>query len=239
MKLRSNIVLVLITIGCLNASFAEEIGLSVLLEEYKANRDGVISYMAASHALTEVVDTIDGGTPSWIRSVSNYYTDGKQIDATLEVIHSLVHPEDQGTPANTIRKRVMWIDDGWIEYNYSTLPGRNNWGSLIHSEKNKAEYLYTTHDRSPLDGLFRGDTKFIDEILREASNCQNPQLAVLNGEQCYLVEARTLYGEYKVWFNPAYRNSIVEAQVHKTGTDICYGRPINESNVSETKGSVA
>ena len=204
--------------------FAEEITPLRILEKYKANRELLKNHITHSEEITETRDTAYGGSPEWKRILSEFRTDGKQIDSTTQMWRNLSGPDDQSSNEKPFIKNVIWDEQNWTEY----LPN-NKWAFISKREKHKNEYIYRAYSGSSLDGLFLGDDRPVEDILAEASNINfRPQMDSVNGINCYVIDADTTSGKYSLWIDPEHGYSIAKAKIHKSGDDILYGKPISK-----------
>ena len=113
-------------------------------------------------------------------------------------------------------------------YQYSTAPTSTTrpQGILkIHRTRKYAEELIS---RGCLFGILfgysSGDDKRLDSVLREADAIEvERELAMIADSLCYVINATTPYGKYKVWLDPEHGYNIARMEVRKDTGDLMFG----------------
>jgi len=74
----------------------------------------------------------------------------------------------------------------------------------------------------------------IDHVLRRALQDQGDSVFLqdsmekVGGADCYVIEAVTKFGKYKVWLDPTHGYNVAKAELRKGGSDLLNGKPMPE-----------
>jgi len=116
---------------------------------------------------------------------------------------------------------VLW--DGRERYQYSRASRAakkpsNLAGSVIISHEKRRDF--ETCGLSFNVGYFTGDTSRIDTRLRQEKSAKLlEEMENVGGSECYVIEADTKYGKYKVWFDPQHGYNIAKAVLERRPGD--------------------
>ena len=91
----------------------------------------------------------------------------------------------------------------------------------------------------PLEGYLASDQVSFVELLRRAKKLQlHPRKENVQGFECYVLEASTGHGAYKVWLDPACGYLPRKAVVQKRGSDVWDHKPLNGTYLSEVDSAL-
>ena len=77
-------------------------------------------------------------------------------------------------------------------------------------------------------GFLYGDVERFDSILRQADSISvRDELERVGSGDCYVIDAKTKHGTYKIWLDPERGYGIAKADLHKGPKDLWYGRPLD------------
>lgn len=201
---------------------------SEMLERYETNQRGLQSHVIKSEDIVEINDTgVADHSRKWIRSVSEIRRDRGRVDLIMHQWPKMDHKDEPTPPERAYTIRVIWDGETWLEHEYRNkdAPGRVVVSTREH-EKEKREYIAVGYYGSPLDGIFTGDLEPVTWILGKTNNMRlRDDMEMVAGVPCYVIEASTTSnGDYTIWIDPKHGYNIVKARVHKTGSDILYGK---------------
>lgn len=193
-----------------------------LISKLQENQKNFTKYGAKS-VFTAEINT--GQDTSYSHEETEIFIDNNRIDFRKHQWSNL-NSMDQATPLeNAVNRSFMW--DGSSFYIYVK---QQNYDGILHlqsNDDNKNEMLSTGYEGTPLIGIFKGDQESIDSILRKAKNISiENQLEKIGEAECYVINAQTDHGEYRVWIDPEHGYNIVKAKVSKKKGDILWGKPL-------------
>jgi hypothetical protein len=121
----------------------------------------------------------------------------------------------------------LWDGETFFNYDRSANSQRSPLGrvSIIRiKEENKKRKTSKNCDRDFSGNFSRGyfpaDTDRIDTILRKANTISvRDETENISGADCYVIEAKTKHGRYKVWIDPSHGYHIVKATAKRGSGD--------------------
>lgn len=219
--------------------FAEHVTPEQLLERYKANRNALRRHITKGEDLREHRDTAYGDEYKlWMLSEFEFRTDGERVDLITNEHFNLQNPEDKASAEQSSEKRKIWDGEIFSSCSYEIAPRRSR-ASMSKREEKKRDLLAVGYVGSSLDSIFEGDRQPVDLILSQASDIAvRPEMEKVNGTNCYVIDAITPNGKYNLWIDPEHGYNIAKAKVHKTGSDILYGKPISQHEAPRVRKGV-
>ena len=156
-----------------------------------------------------------------------FATDGERVHIRLNV---------QSNNAGHGGSYWSYLWDGSSSVEYNTRRNEKYPHAIINSEKkNKNRSVAILYDGSPLIGFLGGGIEMepVVSILRKADTISvrdKMEQAGKAASQCYVIDADTKYGKYKVWIDPNHGYNIAKAKVKKGKRHVGLG--VNHSSIS-------
>lgn len=229
--------LVASTTPALTAVAAEPPSPSDILTRYAENRDKIESF-----AIT--VELRSRGDSSWVKrkmdkprhTISTLSSDGERI----AIRRTSWGPTVRGTTIpkeDPLYASGLW--DGELHYQYNQ--AEPNPYVVITRPNNDAEKEQLVSERgivqspaAPSLGHLALNCDRVDKALQEARNISvRPETERVGDWDCYVVEAETDSGTYKVWFDPDHGYSIAKAVVDRNEGDKDVTRTLGKDMVAQ------
>jgi len=120
----------------------------------------------------------------------------------------------------------LWDGDHYYQYNQGLTPKDPSWVT-IHRPTSDAEKAGLVRERgivqspaAPCLGLVAQDADRVDQVLQQARRISvAPEMERVGDSDCYVIEAETDSGRYKVWFDPEHGYNIAKAVVDRKAGD--------------------
>lgn len=223
--IRSSIVLVIAGFISPQSGWTEQMSVSEILDRYEATQQAQrIRIERTEEVFVQSDSALDH--EEWEKWITEYRTDGVHMDYVSRRYQSKYETGITATAENEgLETRNIWDGSTW--FNYYKYRGAL---AITEKEIEKMRYLSLTYGPSRLEGVFFGDLKPVSEILREASDVKlGSQKETVNDVACWLIEAKTAYGNYAIWFDPEHGYNIARAQVLKQDNNILGVNPLNKA----------
>jgi hypothetical protein len=174
------------------------------------------NYGKTGHGMTQYYYRRDGSRLDIERISYPLNADGKPSTSPSFRNRAIINSEGQAISyfgAGATPKEVLFTADGTKEIGYTQ-------AQMQASES--------------LDGNLARDQVSFVELFPQARELKlHPLTEDIRGSQCYLLEALTDHGAYKVWLDPAYGYLPRKAIVRKRGSDVFDHKPLTETYLSE------
>ncbi len=229
MKERCLSVLIVVSVFGSGIVIAEGVTPWELLGRYAANLKVIERHHIRSEEISEHTDSLCPEKNALNRLEFESIRNGQLRELTKKTF--VIEIDDQGSVTSSEYSRTdarVWDGQQWCEV--SDLPPLAP--SAFFSKENKGIVRYTAivYGGACLDGLLWGDVEPIDAILKKSSSIEVlPDMERVNGFACYVIEAVTPHGEYKIWIDPEHGCNIAKAEAHKTNDDIYFTGVIKQS----------
>lgn len=190
-------------------------GFAEVLDRYSGNADGVISWRLCCNSTQEFRM---GSDPNEIRIkylASSIHSDGSRVSWSWRQWGGTIgtmkfSPEEKAT-----YHRFVW--DGQAFCNYRTRSKSEKGIIVLDPNPNPREVksIRSLHVAAPLLGCYPNTYTRVDHILRDARHISlREQMEPINGVNCFVVEAKTKYGDYTLWIDPQHGYNIAKAEIH-------------------------
>ena len=146
------------------------------------------------------------------------------------------------TKDEALYRSRLWDGETFFRYNRAANDKRAPLGELSITrieEENKKRTQFKNVDRQSPGNFIRGylpsDTDRIDTILRKANTISvRDGMENIGGSDCYVIEADTKHGRYKVWIDPSHGYHITKATAKRGAGNVVAPRNYKLSG-SETR----
>ncbi len=211
----------------LNVVSAEKLSVSELLDKYAANQDKLKSFIMIADINYE--DLTENKTASHFNK--------------REIIEFRYEDDDDGFRAYYCPKHVhsavdeslviadhtfLWDCERFIEHQKA--PTLDKSVAFVSFSTNKIKDAIGIPFAGPgsILGFLYGDVERFDSILRQADSISmRDELERVGSGDCYVIDAKTKHGTYKIWLDPERGYGIAKADIHKGPKDLWYGRPLD------------
>ncbi len=129
---------------------------------------------------------------------------------------------------------TLWDGNNFYNYAKNKLPGRPD-QLFLHIDRkdwnndSTNEWLAYNNNGAAMKGFFPGDLERVDSILRRADKMSvREKMDIVGGVKCYVIDALTKRGKYKLWIAPEHGYNIVQAKVQRSPGDIAYKGPVQK-----------
>lgn len=186
---------------------------SDLLKKYAETQDKLRSFIAKGESTIEYIK-IPNQSGRMQKELCEFRTDGDRVNHRGSLWDKLLSKD------KALYKSFLWDGKSFIQY--------KQWSQLTDStvfiEKNdysKKRMIATEYKGAPLMGICGGDYDRIDSILRKADNISLRQKTEQVGNsQCYVIDAVTKRGKYRVWIDPEHGYNIAKIELQKRKGDL-------------------
>jgi len=221
MKERYLFILIILFVLGSNIVIAVQVTPSELLDRYAANLKVIEMHHIKSEESSEYTNSLEPEKNKLNRIEYESIQNGQLRELTTKT--SVIKMNDEGSVISSENPRmdaVIWDGQEWSQV--SNIPSLTPSAFLSKTDAKKAKYTSSlTYGGACLDGIFWGDIEPIDSILKKSSKINIfPDMEKANGFDCYVIEAVTPHGEYKIWIDPEHGYNIAKAETHKANNDI-------------------
>ena len=186
---------------------------SELLKKYAETQDKLRSFIAKGESTIEYIK-IPRQSGRMQKELCEFRTDGDRVNHRGSVRDKVL------SKYKALYKFFLWDGESFIHYRQ----GSQLTDSTVFIEKNdesKKRMIATEYKGAPLMGICGGDYDRIDSILRKADNISLRQKTEQVGNsQCYVIDAVTKRGEYRVWICPEHGYNIAKIEQKKRKADL-------------------
>jgi hypothetical protein len=124
----------------------------------------------------------------------------------------------------------LWDGKDYFQYSKSPISTAMPHGivKIDHSRKYAEKLVCRGYSGAALLGFSHGDDKRIDSVLRKADiiDVEN-ELEQIAGSSCYVINATTPYGKYRVWLDPEHGYNIAKMEIKKETGDLMFGHSMS------------
>jgi len=202
-----------------------------LLDRYAANQDKLKSFVVKSEKIQTNFVTKDEAAPYLKVERENvefrYEDDGGNFRAYFHTKDIQSAADGSLVPADRYNS-FLWDGERYFEHHRGpTLDKSSTYISF--SVKNIKDAITIGYfGAGSILGFLYGDVERFDSILRQADSIslQDEPERIGSGD-CYVIDAKTKHGTYKIWLNPGRGYGIAKADIHKGPKDLWWGRPLD------------
>ena len=227
MKINNIVIMMAICMLCSVSVFAENITPLLLIEKYRKNKNAFETQIIKSEEIVKRTTTFQGKEPEY----DIYEYECKKVGSKLDLTYfkqRAVEFNEAGkvlSSKQTDKKRFIWDGNEWSQATY--MPSQLK-GAYFSSSDEKDQTLASAYGGNYLDGFLWGDKQSIDVILKESSEISlRSEMENVNGIDCYVIDANSVYGKYTLWFDPEHGYNIAKAKSYKSGNDLYFDKPVN------------
>jgi hypothetical protein len=211
----------------LNTANAERVTPFELLDRYAANLKVIEMHHIKSEEICKHTDSLESDKNRLLRLEYESIQNGQLRELTRK--KSIVKMNNEGSVISSKNSQidtVIWDGQEWSEVSeFPSLPSLTPVAVFAKTDNDKVKYTSSfAYSGAWMDGIFWGDLEPLDSILKKSSNLNIlPDMDKVNDFDCYVLEAVTPHGEYKVWIDPEHGYNIAKAETHKLNDDIYFG----------------
>jgi len=181
---------------------------SELLKKYAETQDKLRSFIAKGESTIEYIK-IPNQSGRMQKELCEFRTDGDRVNHRGSVWDKRLSKD------KALYKSFLWDGKSFIQYRQ----GSQLTDSTVFIEKNddsKKRMIATEYKGAPLMGICGGDYDRIDSILRKADDISLRQKTEQVGNsQCYVIDAVTKRGKYRVWIDHEHGYNIAKIELQK------------------------
>jgi len=227
-----HLILVAVYLIPLRTIEAPQLGVSDLLDKYAANQDKLKSFIVKSE--DTLLRTFRRAPYQRLeRWHCDFRTDGERIHFRANLWINLASEVEVPTSAEEDElMHLLWDGKRYIIYRTFKATGRKV--AFIDTDEERYRYrvpndMCKTFDGGArLLGIFYGDSKRVDSILRQANSISiRNEREKVGSVSCYVVDAKTKHGSYTLWFDPEHGYNIAKAYKEMDPNDLFFDRPWN------------
>ena len=188
-----------------------------LLDKYVATVEKINSFAATTESSMKATSLIEKGKKGQYWSTSEGYYNGQKA-LVRNKLWGWVNETMHFTKDNPYYKIRLW--DGQFYYGYDANPNAKRPEGSVYiitaeevnrKQKYSADSIIGEFPGSYIIGLLPNHTRRIDTILRQAETIKISNKTEKIGEiSCYVMEAKTKWGDYRVWFDPTHDYQITK-----------------------------
>jgi hypothetical protein len=221
MKERYLFILIIVFVLGSNIMIAEQVTHSELLDRYAANLKGIEMHHIKSEEISEYTNSLEPEKNKLSLIEYESIQNGQLRELTTKT--SVITMNDEGSIISSESPQidaVIWDGREWCQV--GSIPSLTPSAFFSKTDEKKATSTSSiAYGGACLDGILWGDIVPIDSILKKSSNIKIlPDMEQVKGFSCYVIEAVTPHGEYKVWIDPEHGCNIAKAETHKANDDI-------------------
>lgn len=206
------------------ATIAESLSSSGLLDKYQATQEGLKAFIAESEEVTMLNDP--AYPKRFTREVAEFRTDGNRVHYLTYLWYDIDVEAKPLVTEETRYKSFLWDDDSFYEYRKG-LTLSDNRAFVKRHDGMKNEMVSIAYGGAPLMGVLSGDFEPVGSILSQANTILvRSEMERIGQSECYVIDAETGSGKYSVWLDPQHGYNIVKANVIKKADDLAWGRSL-------------
>jgi hypothetical protein len=186
---------------------------SDLLDKYAASQDKLQSFIAKGTSETEIAEQKQSRKES---SSCEFRTDGNKVSHRATFWDNLTTTRDK--PGY---KSFLWDGKSLIEYKQQS-PALGGYRVFIENkDESKKKLIATQYKGAALMGICAGDYERVDSILRKSDTISVLDRTERVGDaNCYVIDAATKRGRYKLWLDPQHDYNIAKMEVQRKKGDL-------------------
>ena len=182
--------------------------ISELLTKYQASQNRLRSFIAKGESTLEIAGK-SGETSRMEKTASEFRCAGSRVNYRVGSLN------DEISPCKVCYESFVWDGKSFIEYQQNSDPDKSRaFVSRYDSDKNKR--IAKEYKGAVLMGVCGCDYERIDLILSKARSISlHDKTDTIGGSECYVIEANTKRGKYKVWIDPDHGYNIARIEVQR------------------------
>jgi hypothetical protein len=179
---------------------------SDLLDKYAASQDKLKSFIAKAESKIEYTET----TSRTKNETCEFRTDGDRVCHRSFLL-----------PGRADYKSFLWDGKSLIEYKQQS-PALGGYRVFIENkDESKKKLIATQYKGAALMGICAGDYERVDSILRKSDTISVLDRTERVGDaNCYVIDAATKRGRYKLWLDPQHDYNIAKMEVQRKKGDL-------------------
>ncbi|MHC4397410.1 MAG: hypothetical protein ACYS1A_17355 [Planctomycetota bacterium] len=209
---------------------AEPVSVSKLLEEYCETQSKIQSFIIKSKDSSTNDSSFGNGEKEISYFSSELCFDGDRISFRNHLWGGFAMGRDIIPEDKAQYQSFLWDGKDYFQYSKSPTSTAMPHGivKIDRSRKYAEKLICRGYNGAALLGFSFGDDEKIDTVLRKADiiNVEN-ELEPVGGSLCYVINATTPYGKYKVWIDPEHGYNIARMKVQKDTGDLMLGRSLS------------
>jgi len=188
---------------------------SELMAKYQVNQNRLQSFITKGESTFEIA-----GKSSEIsreeKTASEFRYDGSRVN------HRIRSWNDKIPPCKARYESFLWDGESFIKYRQDSDSDKSSvFISRHNSDKNKM--IAKGYKGAALMGICGGDYERIDLIFGKARSISlRDKTDTIGGLECYVIEANTKRGKYKVWIDPAHGYNIARVEVQRNKRNLIH-----------------
>ncbi len=192
-----------------------DLTVSDLLTKYQASQNRLRSFIAKGESTLEIAGK-SGETSRMEKTASEFRCAGSRVNYRVGSLN------DEISPCKDRYESFVWDGKSFIEYRQGSDWDKSRVSvSRYDSDKNKR--IAKKYKGAVLMGICGCDYERIDLILGKARSISlHDKTDTIGGSECYVIEADTKRGKYKVWIDPAHGYNIASVEVQKNKRDLIH-----------------
>lgn len=186
---------------------------SELLTKYQVGQNRLRSFIAKSKSTFEIIGKA-GEISLTKKTASEFRYDGSRVNCRVRSLN------DEIPPCKARYESFVWDGKSFIEYQQNSDSDKSR-ASVSRYDSDKNKKIAKKYNGAALMGICCGDYERIDLILSKARfiSLQN-KTDTIGGSECYVIEANTKRGKYKVWIDPEHGYNIARIEVQRNKRDL-------------------
>ncbi|MCK4627728.1 MAG: hypothetical protein KAT56_01930, partial [Sedimentisphaerales bacterium] len=192
-----------------------DLTVSDLMAKYQANQNRLQSFIAKGKSTFEIA-----GKSSEISREEKTASEFRYDDSRVN--HRVRSWNDKIPPCKARYESFLWDGESFIKYRQDSDSDKSRvFISRHNSDKNKR--IAKEYKGAVLMGICCGDYERIDLILGKARSISlRDKTDTIAGSECYVIEADTNRGKYKVWIDPAHGYNIASVEVQRNKRNLIH-----------------
>jgi hypothetical protein len=185
---------------------------SELLDRYAATQNKLKSFIAKAESKIEYT----GKASRTENETYEFRTDGQQVNHRATFWDGVIATREKPS-----YKSFLWDGKSLIEYKQQT-PALGGYRVFIENkDESKKRMIATQYKGAALMGICAGDYERVDSILRKADTISVLDRTERVGDaNCYVIDAATKRGRYKLWLDPQHDYNIAKMEVQRKKGDL-------------------
>ena len=186
---------------------------SELMAKYQASQNQLQSFIAKGESAFEIA-----GKSSEIsqmeKTISEFRYDGSRVNYRVRSLN------DEISTCKACYESFVWDGKSFVEYRQGSDWNKSR-ASVSRYDSDKNKMIAKKYKGAALMGICCGDYERIDLILGKARSISlRDKTDTIGGSECYVIEANTKRGKYKVWIDPDHGYNIARIEVQKNKRDL-------------------
>jgi len=210
-----------------------------LLDKYSKTQDRLQSFIIKSKDSSTNDTSLGNGEKEKSYYSTELCFDGNRIRFRNHLWGNFAVGRDNIPEDKAQYQSFLWDGKDYFQYSKSPISTAMPHGivKIEHSRKYTEKLVRRGYSGAALLGFSHGDDERIDSVLRKADIIDvESELEPIAGSSCYVINATTPYGKYRVWLDPEHDYNIAKMEVKKDTGDLMFGHSM--SGKAKFSGSV-